>query len=109
VERLKGELKERLEEDEVFEERARWPIGEAIALICQDLGLDPDWRRWETRGWAMKEAAENRRGSPYSTIILPPRLTNESPRTATERYREARGLPRLDGPAPLTAARGPPP
>ena len=108
VERLRGELKERLEEDEVFEERARWPIGEAIALICQDLGLDPDWDRLKIRPWAIKETEENRRGSPYSTVVLPPRLPRELPRTATEQYREARGLPRPDGTPPLWAARGPP-
>jgi len=109
VERLRGELKERLEEDEVFEERVGWPIGEAIALICQDLGLDhPDWDRLKTRAWAIKEAAENRPGSPYSTAVLPPRWVREAPRTATEKYREARGLPRPDGTPPLWPARGPP-
>jgi hypothetical protein len=105
VERLREELKERLEEDEGFEQRVRWPIGEAIALICQDLGIDPDWDRLKTRDWAIKEAAENQRGSPYSTAVLRPRLPREGPRSATERYREARGLPRLEGPPPLRAAR----
>jgi hypothetical protein len=48
---------------------------------------------------------ESPRGSPYATIDRPP-----DPRrsTGTERYRQARGLPPLEGPLPLRAARGPP-
>ena len=54
VERLMEELSERLEEDEVFNGRNFWPTGEVIALICQDLGLTPDWDRWRSRGWARR-------------------------------------------------------
>ena len=72
VERLRGELKERLEDEEdVFEGRFTWPIGEAIALICQDLGIEPDWDRWETRPWAVKEIEESPKGSPYASRERP--------------------------------------
>jgi len=108
VERLREALKERLEEDEVFEERFQWPIGVTIALICQDLGLTPDWDHWETRDWARKEAVQSPYDSPYATFGRPARLPREHPRTPTERYREARGLPPLDRPPPIRAARGPP-
>ena len=107
VERLRGELTERLEEDEVFEERSGWPIGVTIALICQDLGLNPDWDRWEARDWARQEAVQSPYDSPYATFARPARLPREHPRTPTEQYREARGLPPLDQP-PLRTARGPP-
>jgi len=111
VERLKAELKERLEEedpDEVFFNRTHWPIGEAIALICQDLGLDPDWDRWENRPWARQEAETSPLGSPYATVE---QLRNPHHGTGTDHYREARGLPPLEQPPPLragSAARGPP-
>ena len=106
VERLKEELKERLIEDEVFSNRATWPIGETIALICQDLGLDPDWGRWEARPWARKEAEESPLNSPYATVVRPTR-PGLYPQSGTDQYRQARGLPPLDQP-PLRTARGPP-
>ena len=108
VERLKDELVERLDEDEVFLYRATWPIGEAIDLICQDLGLTPDWDRWEKTRWARKEAAESPLNSPYATFPRPPIPPRQYPKTGTETYREARGLPPLEGPPPLRAARGGP-
>jgi hypothetical protein len=106
VDRLKEELKERLEEDEVFADRGTWPIGETISLICQDLGLTPDWDRWENQGWARKEAAESPLNSPYATVVRPTR-PGYYPQSGTAQYREARGLPPLEGPV-LRPARGPP-
>jgi hypothetical protein len=108
VERLKDELKERLREDEVFDGRGIWPIGETISLICQDLGLTPDWDRWANQGWARREAEESPRGSPYATVERPP---DPGRSNGTDLYRRARGLPPLEGPPPLrarTASRGPP-
>jgi len=104
VERLKAELKERMETedpDDIFFVRTHWPIGEAIALICQDLGLDPDWDRWETRAWARDEAERSPPGSPYATVEQPNRMHY----TGTESYREARGLPPLEGSLTHRAAR----
>ena len=108
VEQLKQELKERLEEEDpedIFFNRTHWPSGEAIALICQDLGLEPDWDRWEARPWARKEAETSPPGSPYATVARPP---DPHRATGTDHYRKARGLPPLDGPPPLRTARGPP-
>ncbi len=108
VERLKEELRERLEEDEVFFDRARWPIGEAVALICQDLGLEPDWRRWETRDWARREAETSPYGSPYAAAPRSPPTQDRRRWSGTETYRQVRGLPPLEGAAAGTEARGPP-
>jgi len=103
VERLRGELKERLEDEEdVFEARFSWPIGEAIGLICQDLGIDPDWDRWETRPWAVKEAKESPKGSPYATVPADPRITS-----GTFWYRQSRRLYPVDQLPSLRAVRGP--
>ena len=103
MDRLKDELSERLREDDVFAERFDWPIGEAVALICQDLGLTPDWERWNIRGWARGEAQMSPPGSPYATV----EREAERP-TGTDKYRQARGLPPLERPAVVRAARGPP-
>ena len=107
AERLKTEMKELLEdEEEVFVDRYNWPTGEVIALICQDLGIEPDWDRWKTRPWARKEAEQNWPGSPYAVDPLPP---HQHYRSGTEKYRKARGLAPLDGAAAvLRDARGPP-
>jgi hypothetical protein len=43
VERLAAEAAERLEQERFDEGPAR-PVGEIVAGICADLGLDPDWR-----------------------------------------------------------------
>jgi hypothetical protein len=37
--------------------------GEIIARFCRELGLDPDWTRWENEDWAVAEAG--RPGSPF--------------------------------------------
>jgi hypothetical protein len=108
VERLTDALTERLEEDEFFEGRFQWPISETIAMICQDLGLDPDWGRWEKRRWARHEAETSPRGSPYATYVHQPLLPNQHPRPPMEKYRRIRGLPPLDGTPPPRAAPGPP-
>ena len=105
VERLTGELTERLEEDEFFDDRRHWPISETIAMICQDLGLDPDWSRWGRRRWARDEALASPRGSPYATYIRRPLLPNEHPRPPMERFRQLRGLPPLEGTPPPRAPR----
>jgi len=105
VERLRDALTERLYEDEVFAGRDSWPIGEAIALICQDLGLEPDWDRWETRNWARPEAGTSPPGSPYATVADPP---DPRRRTGTQQYREARGLSPLTEPTTLRVRRGTP-
>ena len=105
VERLRGELKERLEDEEdVFEARFTWPIGEAIALICQDLGIEPDWDRWETPGWAVQEAKDSPKGSPYATVDR----SNDPFTPGTYWYRQSRRLYPVNQLPPLRAARGPP-
>ena len=55
-ERLLAEASERLEDDEVRRAIAGRPYGEVIAMICRDLGLEPDWERVPHKphrlGWA---------------------------------------------------------
>jgi hypothetical protein len=56
AEALMAELHERLDDDEDYAEPDR-PVGEALARICRDLGLTPDWSRWADQDWAAEAAA----------------------------------------------------
>jgi len=60
------ELRERLEDEDVETDIGDHPIGEIIARICWDLGLDPNWRRWAEDHWAVEEARTKAPGSPYA-------------------------------------------
>jgi len=60
------ELRERLEDEDVETDIGDHPIGEIIARICWDLGLDPNWRRWAEDHWAVQEARTKAPGSPYA-------------------------------------------
>jgi hypothetical protein len=40
-------VNERLMESEVYDDFLFRPFRDSVAAICQDLGLKPDWRRWD--------------------------------------------------------------
>jgi len=42
---------ERLTEGERYDAFVQRPLEEAVAAICDDLGLHPDWSRWTGDGW----------------------------------------------------------
>jgi hypothetical protein len=65
AERLLTALYERLEDDDEVEAIGRRSTGESVALICQALGLTPDWSVWEFEHWAIRESREKTEGSPY--------------------------------------------
>jgi hypothetical protein len=65
MERLVREAGERLEDDDVHEILMTRPTGEVLALICADLGLEPDWDRLSQEGWAQGEIARRPPGSPF--------------------------------------------
>jgi hypothetical protein len=66
VERLVCEAGERLEDDRIYHDLARRPLGEIVALICKDLGLEPDWDGLAGEYWAAAEIARPPPGSPYA-------------------------------------------
>lgn len=66
VERLVREAGERLEDEDIYRDLTRRPLGEIVALICKDLGLAPDWDRTAGEYWAMAEIAKPPPGSPYA-------------------------------------------
>jgi hypothetical protein len=71
AERLLDEMCEHLEDEDVYDDYSRRPTGEIIALICKDLGLEPDWSRWEGRDWAV-EAAQTLPSGPERPLSQPP-------------------------------------
>jgi hypothetical protein len=58
-------LSERLREYERYDELGNRPIGEILARIFMDLGIRPDWQRWEREEWALEEARTRVQTSPY--------------------------------------------
>jgi len=70
VKRLAREAFERLEQDELYGDILSRPVSEIIALICKDMGLDPDWPRLAEEAWAKAEIAA---GGPLAALTAPPR------------------------------------
>ncbi len=67
VERLSSDVWERLEDEDgdVYGDLMARPIGEIVALICEDLELSPDWNALAREAWAVEEAASGAPGSPF--------------------------------------------
>jgi hypothetical protein len=51
---LAHDLRERLTETDRFGPLLRRPLGEAVALICADIGVTPDWNRWNGEGGTLQ-------------------------------------------------------
>jgi hypothetical protein len=64
-------LSERLREYERHDELGNRPIGEILARIFRDLGIRPDWQRWEREDWALEEARTRAQTSPYGRCWPP--------------------------------------
>ena len=61
-ESLSERLSERLDDEGDW--RATLSTG-IIAKLCEELGLDPDWTRWENEIRAIEESQSHIPGSPY--------------------------------------------
>jgi hypothetical protein len=59
------EAKERLDNDDIYGLVATRPIGELVAMICDDLGLQPDWDHLAAEAWAQTEIESGAQGSPF--------------------------------------------
>jgi len=59
------EARERLEDDDIYGLVATRPVGELVALICRDLGLQPNWDALEQEAWAQAEIESGAAGSPF--------------------------------------------
>ena len=59
------EARERLDDDDIYGLVASRPVGELVALICEDLGLEPNWDALAQEAWAQAEIASGAEGSPF--------------------------------------------
>ncbi len=94
------ETGERLDDEDIYGDVASRPVGELVALICRDLGLDPDWTRLAEEAWAQDEIAEAPVGSPFNDLssARPPPFTGEGDHEVVERA--YRGTPPAFNPEP---------
>jgi hypothetical protein len=63
LERLLGDLKERLEDDEDIEDYSNLPIIDIAERICRDLGVAFDPSLWEDEDWAIKDEEDQEAAS----------------------------------------------
>jgi len=77
IDRLVTEASERLDDDDIYGEVLNRPIGELVALICRDLGLQPDWARLAEEAWAREEIESGVEGSPFVSMALKPAHSGE--------------------------------
>jgi hypothetical protein len=115
--RLADEAYERLEHDDIYGDLSDRPLGEIVAMICEDLGLAPDWSRLAEEAWAREawtgeawtgEAPEAMAGGAAAPRAAGPRAA--APRAATIRWLDP---PLADAEAasaePAACGAGPPP
>jgi hypothetical protein len=80
LERQFGEAAERLDQDDLYGDILTRPVSELVAIICQDLGLDPDWPRLAEELWAREEIAS---GDPGWPLAENPKSPCTPPRSAS--------------------------
>jgi len=63
---LYGELYERLDEYESFTDFTDKPVSAFVSEICNAMGLEFDWDRFEYDPWAIEEAKADPPASPFA-------------------------------------------
>jgi len=74
-------LKERLEEDEAYDDCDERPLRETVERLCKDLQLTPDWSRWVDDGWIVESPPARWRCSPFHQPSRKPLLRDDDPPT----------------------------
>jgi len=66
-----------LDDEDRYDDQLNRPLGELVAIICQDLGLpEPDWELFADEPWAEAEAATGDPRSPF--VGLEPDLEDDA-------------------------------
>lgn len=65
LDRMMNEAVERLEDEDLYGDVRGRPVGELVALICRDLGIQPNWDYLANEAWAKAEIAAGDPRSPF--------------------------------------------
>ncbi|MGZ3366306.1 MAG: hypothetical protein ACXWKY_16865 [Caulobacteraceae bacterium] len=65
VSAIAREAAERLDDDDIYGLVQTRPVGELVAMICRDLGLEPNWDALAGEAWAQAEFEGGAAGSPF--------------------------------------------
>jgi hypothetical protein len=57
--------RERLDDDDLYGLVLNHPVGELVAMICREFGLEPDWDVLAEEAWALREIESGAEGSPF--------------------------------------------
>jgi hypothetical protein len=68
--RLMAEVHDRLDDDDIYGDVVTRPVGELVALVCRDLGLEPDWPTLAREAWAQEEMESGVENSPFQDLEL---------------------------------------
>jgi hypothetical protein len=68
LDRLMTEAWDRLEDDDIYGDVMTRPVGELVAVICRDLGLEPDWPSLSQEAWAREEIESGAENSPFVNL-----------------------------------------
>ena len=101
IERLVEETCERLDHDDLYGDLLSRPVSELVAVICKDLGLDPDWTNLAQEAWAREEIIGGVPWPPPGLRAIPPPTGPESSAAPAFEITPPRGppLPRSGTPA----------
>jgi hypothetical protein len=80
ADRMAREAVERLDQDERYGDILTRPVSELIALICRDLGLEPDWPQLAEEAWAQAEIKSGAAAGPLAAVGSPPVILGLVPR-----------------------------
>ena len=69
IDRIVREAGERLDDEDIYGDVLTRPVGELVAMICRDLGLDPDWTRLAEEAWAHEEIRLGVERSPFLRAV----------------------------------------
>ena len=69
IEQVMRETGEHLDQDDIYGDVLSRPVSELVALICQDLGLKPDWPHLTEHAWAQAEIASGAAGAPLAGVM----------------------------------------
>jgi hypothetical protein len=72
-------MRQRLDDDEGYQDCQDWPARRIVEHLCRDLQLSPDWSGWTEDGWLEPGELKRSMGSVFSTPSRAPFDEDEPP------------------------------